>query len=195
MARFAETSVFRISPKTFDDIDDWIRAAQASGRNIQYGMNAMAMFMARTNHAFAQEMSAGFVDPRMQNRAAAWKIPVRRITSRYYKGWTVRRLAPGVWMLYNVSREAYYIEHGIHPTGTITTSHQGNSFIMRVRRPIQKLSLMKTLRFVDQSKIGERVWEKIFEPFRPGMKFKNRGSGIAISGLTAGLDDMRARGV
>lgn len=195
MARFAESQVFRIKPETFDMIDDWIRAAEAANRNVQYGMNALLMFMARTNQAIAMEMSAGVVDPRMRNRGAAWKIPVRRITSRYYRGWKVQRLAPNVWMLFNDSREAYYIEFGIHPTGTVHTSREGNTFVMRVRRPVQKLSLTRTLKFVDQSRVGERVWEGIFEPFRTGRKFKSRGAGIAISGLTEHLGDMAARGV
>lgn len=195
MTRWAQSRTFQITPESFDQIDDWIRAAQASGRNIQYGVNVMLMFLARTNQAIAMEMSAGFVDPRMNNHAAAWKIPVRRITSRYYRGWKAQRIAPNVWIMFNTSREAYYIEYGIHPTGSVRTTREGNTFVMRVRRPIQKLSLTKTLRFVDQSRAGDRVWEGIFEPFRAGRHFKSRGEGIAISGMTEHMADMQARGV
>lgn len=179
MARLTDAQIFRIAPETFDEIDDWIRAAQQSGRNVQYGVEAMVMLLARTNQAFAQEMSRGPLDvtgrrgvrydgrifsagtsgpatPIPQYSSTAWKIPVRRITSRYYKGWKVKRLAPGAWMLYNEAREAYFIEYGINWLG-------GNR---RVRRPIRKLSLVKTLRFVDRSRAGERVWEAVFSPFR-----------------------------
>lgn len=180
MARFTESGVFRIHAGYFDEIDDWIRAAEASGRNAQFGMNALAMLMARTNQAFAMEMSRGALDPRMTNRSAAWKIPVRRITQKYVRGWKVRRLAPGAWMLYNDSREAWFIEFGIHPTGSVRSTDKGNTYIMRVRRPIRKLSLRKTLRFVDQSRAGERVWEMIFSPFRPGHNFRRRGDAIAL---------------
>lgn len=173
MARYTENQIFRIAPESFDEIDDWIRAAQQSGRNIRFGMDALTMLLARTNQAFAMEMSRGPLDPSGRRlsrmfavdsagqatpmfRTAAWRIPVRRITSRYYKGWKVKRLAPGAWMLYNESREAYYIEFGINWLG-------GNR---RISRPVQKLSLIKTLRFVDQSRARERIWEMMFAPYR-----------------------------
>jgi hypothetical protein len=63
MARYTEQSVFRISADTFDEIDDWIRAADAAGRNVRFGVNAMVSLMARTNQAFAQELSRGPLDP------------------------------------------------------------------------------------------------------------------------------------
>jgi hypothetical protein len=171
----SEDQVFRISPETFDEIDDWIRAAEMAERNVQFGMDAMVMLLARTNQAFAMEMARGPVDPREGMKNAAWKVPVRRITSRYYKGWKVKRLAPGAWMLFNDSREAYYIEFGIHPSSTRSTD-KGTTYDARVRRPIQKLSLIKTLRFVDQSQAGERVWETIYGSFRPSSKYRARGS-------------------
>jgi hypothetical protein len=181
-ARYAPNALFRITPEVFDEIDDWIRAANQAGRNAQFGINALVALMARTNQAFAQEMSAGFLDQRMTNPSAAWKIPVRRITSRYYKGWFVGRLAPGIWILSNTSREAYFIEFGIHPTGSYRKTEKGTGYTVRVRRPIRKLSLMKTLRFIDQSRARERVWEVIFSPFRPerGRIAGNPGMGIAF---------------
>lgn len=177
--RYRSDDVFRIEPETFDQIEDWIRAAKASGRNIQYGMDALAMTMAYTNQAIAMQMSAGPVDPRMTMSKAAWKVPVRRITSRYYKGWKTKRLAPGVWMMYNDSREAYYIEFGIHPTGSLRATEKGHVFVVRVRRPIRKLSLKRTLTMVDASRAGSRVWEVSFAPFRENYKMRNRGDLIS----------------
>lgn len=190
MARFAPNQIFRISPDTFDAFDDWIRAAQATSRNAQYGVNALVMLLARTNQAFAMQMSAGVIDPRMRNKAAAWKIPVRRITSRYYKGWKVQRLAPGVWMLYNDAREAWFIEFGIHPTGSTRSTERGTLYNVRVRRPIRKLSLIRTLKFADQSRAGERIWEMIYSPFRPGRRATSRG-GLLISDQVQSVMGMR----
>lgn len=189
MAKFTENQVFRISSETFEAYDDWIRAAEASGRNAQFGVNALVSLMARTNQAFAMEMARGVVDPRMQNRAAAWKIPVRRITSRYYKGWKVQRLAPGVWILFNDSREAFYIEFGIHPGSRRGTEH-GNTYDARVRRPIRKLSLIRTLKLMDESRAGERVWEQIFAPFRPGRRVTSRGD-LLINDAVQSVPGMR----
>ena len=178
MARYTEGQIFRISPKTFNEIDAWIRDAERAGRNARFGIEALVSLMARTNQAIAMQMSAGPLDPRMRNRGAAWKIPVRRITSRYYQGWKVKRLAAGVWMLYNDSREAYFIEFGIHPTGSQDTSAGGTPFVRRVRRPIRKLSLIRTMRFMDQSRAGERVWEMIFAPFDPRRRHRSDRTNI-----------------
>lgn len=184
--RYRSDDVFRISPETFDSIEEWISAAQAAGRNISYGMNALAMLLAYTNQAFAKRMSAGPVDPQMKRRDAAWKLPVRRITSRYYMDWKVRRLAPGLWMVYNDSREAFYIEFGIHPTGSLRSTEKGYTYVVRVRRPVMKLSLKKTLRYADATKAGERIWEKSFAPFRENYKYRG------IPGNLISLDQVQS---
>lgn len=190
MARYAADAIFRISPETFDEIDDWIRAAKESGRNIGFGMNALTMLMAYTNQSFAMKMSAGMVDPRMKNKQAAWKIPVRRITSRYYKGWKVKRLAPSVWMLYNDTREAWFIEFGIHPTGSMRATEKGHIYTVRVRRPIRKLSLKKTLRYIDSTRAAERVWEQSFAPFNKNKRYTGRG-GLFTSDQVQAVSGMR----
>lgn len=175
--RFAPDSYFRISNWTYEQIENWIRAAEMSGKNVRYGMDALTMLLARTNQAFAMEMARGPLDPRQTHPQWAWRTPqagIRRITSRYYRGWKVKRLAPGVWMLFNNSREAYYIEFGINWVGMntrIITYRDGRTFIRhprRIRRPVQKLSLMKTMVWVQQTKAAERVWGDIFAPFHPG---------------------------
>jgi hypothetical protein len=117
-------------------------------------LNALANILARADQRYSMQMSAGPVDPREQNPKAAWKIPVRRITGDYFQHWFVRRMAPGVWIVYNPTREAYYIEFGIHTSGR------------RVRRPVRKLALIKTLKFADRQKVGQLVWEGIFGHIR-----------------------------
>ena len=192
MARYTENQVFRISPETFNEIDDWIVAAETSGRNAQFGINALVMLMARTNQAFAMEMSRGPLDAREQMSDAAWKLPVRRITQKYYTGWKVRRLTPGAWLLYNDSREAYFIEFGISPHGTEVSSRNGKRYLKynrRVRRPVRKLSLIKTMRFIDQTKAVDRTWSYIFGPFRPGAR---AGHAEALAGeQVQSYSDMR----
>lgn len=195
MARYNQNSVVFIRSSTFDQIDDFIRDLQMVGRSIQPGMEILTSMLAYTNQSFAQRMSAGPIDPTMRMKSAAWKIPVRRITGRYYKGWKTKRLKPGLWMVYNDSREAYYIEHGIHPHGTKAYRKDGGTYRIRVRRPVGKLSVIKTLRFVDQTRVSDRVLETVIEPMRPGRKYTARGQGIAISGMTARLNYNQARGI
>lgn len=180
--KVSQRGMFRISDKTYNQIEEWILAAEASGRNAQYGLNALAMIMARTNQAFAMEMSRGPLDPQQRNPAWAWRTPsqgIRRISSHYYTGWKVKRIAPNVWALFNASREAFFIEFGIQHVGTtqVITYRGGKVFMRnprRIRRPVQKLSLMKTMNFVDQTAVADRVWSLIFAPFRPGRMPQSR---------------------
>ncbi len=195
--RFTANQMFRIREEDFNDVESWLRAAEASGRNIRYGMNALAMMMARTNQAFAMQMSRGPNDPQMRNPGSAWKIPVRRITGRYYRGWKVKRLAPGAWILYNDTREAYFIEYGINHLGGGSKvsgrgGHEYNKGSRRVRRPIRKLSLIKTLRAVDSTHVNHRIWESMFAPFRvrSGRAPSGRGAWL-ISDAPQSVEGMR----
>jgi hypothetical protein len=140
----------------FQDVERYIRGLEASGRNLYAASNMLTELLARAHQGFALEKSRGKYDPYQKVPEMAWMIPVRRITQRYYRNWKVRRLAPGVWEVYNDSREAYFIEYGIH------TSKR------RVRRPIMKITLIKTLRWSDAVGVGHRVWEQAFAPLRPG---------------------------
>lgn len=127
---------------------------KASGKKLPWHMNALAQILARVDQMISFQKSAGPRDPRQQFPQGAWKIPVRRISSHYFQGWNVRRIAPGTWMVYNPTREAYYIEYGIHTSGR------------RVRRPISKLALIATLKFADTHRIGQFVWEGVFGHMR-----------------------------
>lgn len=182
-----------LSIEGLDQIEKYIRDFGHVQRNLQYGMNALAMYLARGHQGFAQAMSRGPMDSRRNMRILtgrhfiagtsgpatpvphyqsnlAWKIPVRRITSRYYQGWKVRRILPGVWQSYNDTREAYFIEYGIHPSPR------------RVRRPIRKLALVKTLRWADNSRVSHRIWETIYAPLR-NRPYTERGQLLATTNV------------
>lgn len=174
-------------------------------KQLRFEMDRLVFYMALVNQGFARKMSFGPSDPRETNvrhqatgrifigsesgppRAQttwkrisplAWKIPVRRITGRYYLGWKVRKLKPAVWQLYNDSREAYFIEFGIHTS------------LRRVRRPIRKLSLRKTMDFMMATNAWHRIWVDIYA--NPKYEHKGRGftqfvSGPGKGGLTGQL--------
>ena len=141
-----------IDPSMFVDIENYLQDFAHSARNFRYGMNALVMLLAMKNLEYAREMARGPLDTTGKATKMAWKIPVRRIKGAYFVAWQVRRIAPGIWEVFNNSREAYYIEFGIHTSGR------------RVRRPIRKMSLIKTLRWADTWRVGHRVWEGIFGP-------------------------------
>jgi hypothetical protein len=120
--------------------------------------------MALVHLGFAQKYSAGPVDPLQQNPEAAWKVPVRRISGRYFFGWKIRRVTLGVWQVYNDSREAFFIEFGIHRNPTT-----GGVSARRIRRPINKLSVQRTLRVLAASPLANRMWADVMFP-PPGMR-------------------------
>jgi hypothetical protein len=136
-----------INVEALDSIDDFLRDINMTTQKLQYGINALAMVLSHAMLGFAQRLSGGPVDTRGQNVAASWRIPVRRITFAYFTGWKVKRLAPGVWMTYNDSREAFFIEFGIHPSG------QG------VPRPVLKIAYGQTMRWTEHSKIAWRMFD------------------------------------
>lgn len=206
-----ESRLFRISESTFNSIEDWIRASEIAKRNIEPGLDNLASLLAHTNQAFAMEYSAGPVDPRQRGTFTghvgkgsgpgvthqsttsvngAWKIPVRRITGKYYASWKVKRIRRGTWALINASREAYFIEYGINHVGTtkVITYRGGKTFLRgprRVRRPIQKLSLMKTMKFAEQTDVAGRIWSQMFAPFYPGKEVNSRAGAFVGEGVQA----------
>lgn len=148
---------------TINGIEDAIRWAEAEvPAQLQVNMLKLTQIMAFAGQGFARKMAAGPEDPGRRQSSLAWKIPVRRITGRYYIGWKVRPIRGG-WQVYNDSREAYYIEFGINWMG-------GNR---RVRRPVRKLALKQTLQYMASTRASHRVWAEI-------VHHKNRGfSGFA----------------
>jgi hypothetical protein len=156
------------------DIDAYIRDIDISRKNFRWGMNAYVVVLAKAMQEMALKRSRGPYDPQQRNPKAAWRIPVRRISGAYYLNWKIRRLAPGVWQVYNDSREAYFIEFGIHTSGR------------RVRRPINKMSLIATLRWADRMGVGDRIWEGIFGPLDDRPLKRERGRLLVQQGPQSG---------
>jgi hypothetical protein len=146
-----------ITTDSINAIEEYVRWAERVPGRLPTAMDILCRFMALTNLGIAQEMSYGAYDPQNRNPSQAWRIPVRRISQRYFYGWKVKRVGFGVWMLYNDSREAYYIEYGIHrQPGSEAVSSR------RIRRPIRKLSLRRTLEAMMRTTAYHRVWAEIF---------------------------------
>lgn len=138
--------------ETINGIEAAIRWAETEVPvQLRMGMMKLTQLMAFVNQREARKYSFGPEDPGERNPALAWKLPVRRITSRYYLGWKVRPVAGG-WQLYNDSREAFFIEFGINWLG-------GGR---RVRRPVQRLSLKKTMEYMQTTQAYHRIWSEIF---------------------------------
>lgn len=138
--------------ETINGIETAIRWAESEvPRQLYTGMLQLTQIMAFVNQAAARKMAFGPSDPTQRQPELAWRIPVRRISGRYYTGWKVRPIRDG-WQLYNDSREAYFIEFGINWLG-------GGR---RVRRPVQRLSLKKTMDYMASTQAYHRVWSEIF---------------------------------
>lgn len=158
MARFTPYH----SPGAFiEPTEETLRAIEASitwaevevPSQLRTVMHRFAQTAAIYHQGEARRLSFGPFDPSQINTSAAWKIPVRRITNRYYLGWKVRSRGIAVWQSYNDSREAYFIEYGINWLGGAR----------RVRRPIGKLAYRRTIRFLRSSAVSGRVFADIFE--------------------------------
>jgi hypothetical protein len=158
MARFTPFS-YRGQPglieptkETINAIEEVIRWAESEVPfHMAANMVRLTQLMATVNQGYARKMAFGPEDPTGRNSELAWKLPVRRISGRYYTGWKIRPIAGG-WQLYNDSREAYFIEFGINWRG------EGR----RVRRPVQRLSLRKTLEYMASTQAFHRIWAEIF---------------------------------
>lgn len=166
---------FAISRKTFEQLEDWIRDNEASAEKAKLGLDTLVRLCILVVKAEAQKRSMGPVAPRRRsNPALAYRIPVQRITGRYFAGWTVRRVRFGAWVIYNETRAAYVIEFGIG---------------QRVRRPVLKLSVLAMLKFVQSTRTAERFAEYVMGPRRsPQGRFQSfeQRVGSLIVGMGAG---------
>jgi len=161
--------VLRIDKSFFDALENRIRWEFGLTGRMRYGMDTLVRFMAYANLGYAQKYSLGPTDPQQQRPELAWRIPVRRISGRYFLGWKVRRRGIGHYELRNDSREAFFIEFGIHrnpATGIVATRRQ--------RRPILKLSLIRTLKLIEKTGVSHRIWASLYMP-PPG---KRHGKGF-----------------
>jgi hypothetical protein len=142
-----------VDKATLNGLESYIRWCEDEvPRNIPIYMMQLVYRMALINQGEARKMSYGVHDPSQRQPDQAWRIPVRRISERYYLGWKVKEIRDG-YMLYNDSREAYYIEFGINWLGA------GR----RVRRPIRKLSLRRTMDYMASTQAYHRIWANIYK--------------------------------
>lgn len=148
MAQGQNARMVQISPEFFTQIDDFIAQNDMMLANMEWAIDKIIMGYAYVTVALAQKRSKGPLDPQQQNKAAAWLIPVRRITGNYYTGWKAERVMPKVWRVFNESREAYFVELGINHEGTGKESTGGR---VRVRRPILKLSMLEAISFAQST--------------------------------------------
>lgn len=157
-------AILNPTPETINGLEQAIRWAEFEvPGNLKRYMNDLVYVMALTNQGEARRMSFGPYEPAGHNTSLAWKLPVRRITQNYYLGWKVRQVKPAVWQLYNDSREAYFIEFGINWLG------HGR----RVRRPVRKLSLRRTMEKMMATQAYHRVWCDIYA--NPRTRHRGRG--------------------
>jgi hypothetical protein len=174
--------LFTISRKTFENLEQFIRDNEASAAKAQVGIDLLTRLMALTIKGFAQEKAAGPVAARHRsNPAFANRIPVQRISGKYFAGWTQRKMGHAHWMVYNDAKEAWLIEYGVFQV---------------TRRPILKMSVIDMLRFIQTTRAGERFLDSILAPRRNAKgqfsSFDQRlGTGFKL-GLTA--QDMPDRG-
>lgn len=167
---------FFIGRNTFKQIEDFIADNRASQVKAQMGIDLLARGMVLVIKGYAQQMSGGPVAPhKRSNPMLANRIPVQRITGRYFAGWTIKYLGKGHYLLYNDAVEAYLIETGLY---------------QRVRRPILKMSLLNMLKLLQTTKTAERFLDWVIAPRRNAkgqfQSFNTRVMGTASLGGMAG---------
>lgn len=167
---------FTIGRKTFEEIEDFIRDNHASAEKVKFGINSLANAMVLVIKGEAQKRSGGPVAARKRsNPALAYRIPVQRITGRYFAGWMIKKLGSGHYLIYNDSVEAFLIETGLY---------------QRVRRPILKMSLMSMLALLQTTRTAERFVDWVMAPRRNSrgqfQSFGTRMQGTSTLGGMAG---------
>lgn len=177
--RLGQTT-FAISRRTFEQLEDWMQDNQASIQKANEGMRVLTRLCILVVKAEVQKRSFGPVAPGQRSvPSLAFKIPVQRITGRYFAGWTVRPTRGG-WKIYNDEIEAYLIETGMY---------------QRTRRPILKMSVLDMVSFIQGTRTEQRFLEYVFAPRRSAngrfRSFENRTRSLA---LALAAPDMPDRG-
>lgn len=171
----ASRPLFEPTQGTLNSLEEVIQWAEAEAPSkLRFYMNELVFHMALVNQGFARKMAFGPLDPRGRSTDLAWRTPsqgIRRITGAYYIRWRVRQIRPAVWQLYNDSREAYFIEFGISRVG-----FGGDRSVpsRRIRRPVRKLSLLRTLEYMMTTRAYHRVWASVLSSPR----HHGRGAGF-----------------
>jgi hypothetical protein len=133
-----------ISRGMIHDMDGLMEDLRFNQKQFRTAEDLLVRMLAMLHKGLAEQKSRGMVTPTGVG-GAAWGIPVRRISGAYYEGWKVRRIGPSMWMTYNDSREAFFIEFGINPRSSNA-----------VRRPILKMSSIATLRYIQRTRLIEK---------------------------------------
>lgn len=157
-------SFFGFDDRSLDEIYDLVRWAESDvPRLVPRLMNRLVMYLAIYHQGEARKMSFGPYDPFGRNSGLAWRTPsegIRRISQNYYLGWKVKSSGPGSWMVYNDSREAYFIEFGISMVGWGVNRHVPQG---RIRRPVNKLSGRRTIEWAIRTDgMENRIWTEIY---------------------------------
>ncbi len=152
-----------ITPRTISGVEAYIRWCQIEvpGR-VPYAMDQLVHYMALINQGDARKMAYGPYDPQERDPSLAWRTPsqgIRRISQAYYLGWRIKKRNFAHYIVYNETREAYFIEFGISTAGFGGGRHVPNR---RIRRPVRKLSVLKTMQFMATTQAYHRIWVDIF---------------------------------
>lgn len=155
--------LIEITPQSINGIEAYIRWAEYEVPNqLPVHMDRLVQYMALMNQNFARRMAFGPYDPTGMRTELAWRTPeqgIRRISNRYYLGWKVKKIGQGHYRLFNDAKEAYFIEFGISEVGFGDNRHVPKG---RIRRPVRKLSLLKTMRFMATTQAYHRVWADVY---------------------------------
>lgn len=173
-ASLGSMPMFGISLNTFRQLENFMDDVQGSKEKMTQGIDMLVRTMILVTKGIAQKKSGGPVAPRQRSvPALAHRIPVQRITGRYFAGWTQRKIGNGHWILYNDVAEAYLIETGLY---------------QRIRRPILKLSVIGMLRFIQSTRTADRFMDYVLAPRRdPRGRFQSFGTRISGSSVLGGM--------
>lgn len=157
-------SFFGFDDRSLSEIYDLVKWAEVDvPRLIPPLMNRLVMYMALYHQGQARKMSFGPYDPSGRNSSLAWRTPeqgIRRISQNYYLGWKVKSVGFGRWMIYNDSREAYFIEFGISEVGWGAGRHVP---ARRIRRPVNKLAGRRTIEWaLGTTGMANHIWTEIY---------------------------------
>lgn len=160
-----------LSSDFFAALEDYIAWAENVPRKMRQAEDYLARFLSLLMLGHVQKESGGpRRDPSNKPHPLAWMTPVPRVTDRYYLGWRVQRIRKGTWILTNDSREAFYIEYGLH-----RNPRTGQPSPRRIRRPIMKRAFQKTAIQASSTAVGHRIFAEVFfpKPGQPGRRTKN----------------------
>lgn len=174
MARLAGGVIVR---GDFNSIEDLITSVRQGSREFVGAMDVAAELLATTSQGLVQRYyrGQGPVGSEARRFRSTWGVPIRRITGKTYEGWKVRRRGMGVWELFNKERGAFMVEYGIVRGGHGVA-----------RKPLKR-SAVGTLRFVQRTRLGNRIMAETFGNLRNNkghfQSFNARMRGSTIIGM------------